>query len=473
MINYEGAVQRRRRAAVIGGFVGLGALVVCAMVALVVIQKSRTEAKQPGGDRDARPRAPPRTRESAESSRAGNRGATVTRRDRRRKPKTRFTRCRRRARAPGGADRDVDVKRPVGRGAREEESGAARSRSTRAEHRERARRTNEHAPRGEGGRRNQRSARASAQAGAGAREEAADPDRQPDRRRLKYAAESIHDRRRSLDCSTRAGPGRSRRASRATAAPAAAMPRAKPTRRPARNETLQNGGDTRGRGRRASSRPSSRLASRCSTTATSSSTTVCSRRRPRVRRRAQALGSPRDPLQPRARSDERRQDARGLRELQTAIKYGDAPLQSKDKYDNAKNYLVALEPCDRRRRGHLQQDRREGRGRRQGSVHRARHLQGQGQGRSAPDRRDPRRPSDTRRGDRHPVRRAVQDQLHLYTVAELTRYRRKWDAAWTPYAVMGGGVAIGVIGGVFELSRATSTALRHADRAAATTARWA
>ncbi|HEX4451895.1 MAG TPA: protein kinase [Kofleriaceae bacterium] len=44
IINYEGAVQRRRRAAVIGGFVGLGALVIAAMVALVVIQKSRTEA---------------------------------------------------------------------------------------------------------------------------------------------------------------------------------------------------------------------------------------------------------------------------------------------------------------------------------------------------------------------------------------------------------------------------------------------
>ncbi len=44
IINYEGAVQRRRRAAVIGGFVGLGVLVVCAMVALVVIQKARTRA---------------------------------------------------------------------------------------------------------------------------------------------------------------------------------------------------------------------------------------------------------------------------------------------------------------------------------------------------------------------------------------------------------------------------------------------
>ncbi|MFT3694577.1 MAG: protein kinase [Kofleriaceae bacterium] len=46
IINYELAVQKRRRSAVIAGFVGLGVLVIAAMVALVVIQKSRTEAKK-------------------------------------------------------------------------------------------------------------------------------------------------------------------------------------------------------------------------------------------------------------------------------------------------------------------------------------------------------------------------------------------------------------------------------------------
>lgn len=44
--SYETAVQRRRRSAIIAGFVGLGLLVVAAMVALVFIQKSRTEAKK-------------------------------------------------------------------------------------------------------------------------------------------------------------------------------------------------------------------------------------------------------------------------------------------------------------------------------------------------------------------------------------------------------------------------------------------
>jgi hypothetical protein len=46
IVTYEVAVQKRRRAAVIAGFVGLGILVIAAMVALVFIQKSRTEAKR-------------------------------------------------------------------------------------------------------------------------------------------------------------------------------------------------------------------------------------------------------------------------------------------------------------------------------------------------------------------------------------------------------------------------------------------
>jgi eukaryotic-like serine/threonine-protein kinase len=46
IVNYELAVQKRRRSAVIAAFIGLGVLVVAAMVALVFIQKSRTEAKR-------------------------------------------------------------------------------------------------------------------------------------------------------------------------------------------------------------------------------------------------------------------------------------------------------------------------------------------------------------------------------------------------------------------------------------------
>ncbi|MBL0216960.1 MAG: protein kinase [Myxococcales bacterium] len=44
VVNYELAAQRKRRSMVIAAFIGLGAIVVAAMVALVIIQKSRGEA---------------------------------------------------------------------------------------------------------------------------------------------------------------------------------------------------------------------------------------------------------------------------------------------------------------------------------------------------------------------------------------------------------------------------------------------
>jgi hypothetical protein len=45
VINYELAHVRRKRAMTIGGFVGLSVLVIAAMIALVIIQKSRADAK--------------------------------------------------------------------------------------------------------------------------------------------------------------------------------------------------------------------------------------------------------------------------------------------------------------------------------------------------------------------------------------------------------------------------------------------
>jgi len=47
-------------------------------------------------------------------------------------------------------------------------------------------------------------------------------------------------------------------------------------------------------------------------------------------------------------------------------------------------------------------------------------------------------------------------ELTLYTADELTRYRRKWNKTWIPYAVVGGGVAVGLLGGVFALSANSS-----------------
>jgi hypothetical protein len=46
--------------------------------------------------------------------------------------------------------------------------------------------------------------------------------------------------------------------------------------------------------------------------------------------------------------------------------------------------------------------------------------------------------------------------LKLYTAEELTRYKRKWEAIWVPYAVMGTGAVIAGVGGLLELAASNS-----------------
>lgn len=47
-------------------------------------------------------------------------------------------------------------------------------------------------------------------------------------------------------------------------------------------------------------------------------------------------------------------------------------------------------------------------------------------------------------------------ELRLFTAEELTRYRRRWNTTWMPYAVIGGGAALGLVGGIFSLSAKSS-----------------
>ncbi len=47
-------------------------------------------------------------------------------------------------------------------------------------------------------------------------------------------------------------------------------------------------------------------------------------------------------------------------------------------------------------------------------------------------------------------------ELTLYTADELTRYKRQWNAKWMPYAVIGGGVALGLAGVLLEVSANSS-----------------
>jgi tetratricopeptide (TPR) repeat protein len=47
-------------------------------------------------------------------------------------------------------------------------------------------------------------------------------------------------------------------------------------------------------------------------------------------------------------------------------------------------------------------------------------------------------------------------ELTLYTAEELTRHKRRWNAAWMPYAVIGMGVVAGGVGGLMHLSATSS-----------------
>ena len=47
-------------------------------------------------------------------------------------------------------------------------------------------------------------------------------------------------------------------------------------------------------------------------------------------------------------------------------------------------------------------------------------------------------------------------ELKLYTAEELTRYRRRWNATWFPYAVIGVGAVAGLVGAGLELSANSS-----------------
>jgi len=137
--------------------------------------------------------------------------------------------------------------------------------------------------------------------------------------------------------------------------------------------------------------------------------------------------------------------------FQNAIKFGEAPLQSKDKFDHAKDYILLLEKqigvvevtCQKPGTK-VSVDGKEvftAPGTWKGKVRAGKHsivgtLEGHPSRVDAPYI-EPGAP--------------FRIELKLYTTAELTRYRRKWDATWMPYAVAGGGVLVGLAGGLVEV----------------------
>lgn len=136
--------------------------------------------------------------------------------------------------------------------------------------------------------------------------------------------------------------------------------------------------------------------------------------------------------------------------FQFAIKFGEAPLQSKDKFDHAKDYILLLDKqigevevtCNKPGTK-VSLDGKEvftAPGTWKGKVRAGKHsIVGTLEG-------HPSRVDAPYISPGAPFR----IELKLYTTAELTRYRRKWDATWMPYVVMGGGVLVGIAGGLME-----------------------
>ena len=138
--------------------------------------------------------------------------------------------------------------------------------------------------------------------------------------------------------------------------------------------------------------------------------------------------------------------------MQAAVKFGEAPLQSKDKFDNAKQYVVLLEKqvatvsvaCDKPG-AKVSLDGKEvfvAPGKFETRVLTGKHQfvaekQGYTTRINAPY---------IGPGEKFRI------ELKLFTAEELTRYHRKWDATWVPWAVMGGGAVIAFSGALSEFS---------------------
>ena len=141
--------------------------------------------------------------------------------------------------------------------------------------------------------------------------------------------------------------------------------------------------------------------------------------------------------------------------LKKAIAYGDPPLQSKDKFDHAREYMLLLEKqlatievsCDKPG-AKVSVNGKEvfvAPGTYKSRVRIGRHT-------FVADKKG----YQTRinapfigPGENFRI------ELKLYTAEELTRYTRRWNP-WVPYSVLAGGAAIGLVGVVFELSAGAS-----------------
>ncbi len=142
--------------------------------------------------------------------------------------------------------------------------------------------------------------------------------------------------------------------------------------------------------------------------------------------------------------------------MQASLKFGEPPLQSKDKFDHAKEYMLLLEKeiasvevsCDKPGAKVTVDGKLAfvAPGKFETQVLVGKHTfvaekQGYTTHINAPY---------IGPGEKFRI------ELKLYTAEELTRYKRKWDATWVPWAVVGAGIAIAGGGALLEMSASSS-----------------
>jgi hypothetical protein len=141
--------------------------------------------------------------------------------------------------------------------------------------------------------------------------------------------------------------------------------------------------------------------------------------------------------------------------LEKAIKYGPAPLD-KDKFDHAKEYMLLIEKqiatvevsCAKAG-AKVSVDGKEVFTVQPGKVGRYK-----GRVRVGKHTFVAEKPGYNAQVDAPYVEpgQNFRIELTLYTAEELTRYKRKWNARWMPFAVIGGGVVLGGVGALMEMS---------------------
>ncbi|MBA3538291.1 MAG: hypothetical protein H0T79_01560 [Deltaproteobacteria bacterium] len=149
-----------------------------------------------------------------------------------------------------------------------------------------------------------------------------------------------------------------------------------------------------------------------------------------------------------------------LDNLQQAIKYGPAPLE-KEKYEKANEYILLLEKqiafievsCEKKGADVLVDGKKvfTAPGKYNARVRVGKHVfaaepgAGMGAGYTAKVTAP-----FIDAGQKYRI------ELKMYTVAELTRYKRTWERTWAPWVVVGTGAAVVIAGGLLNLSAQSS-----------------